>query len=230
MRKEQFEYMKQQATFIIRELWVTGGYPHWGLLHPETGVFIGPSPYLKRYVPEAFADADNARIISCIFDDGKAGTPGFTSDAFPYAGFYCVRTGWTKQDQWLYMPSTRPVSSITHPDNNGVSLYAYGRHLLANTGASTPVTVDGCSQINNSSYGAAPESYRRDIFRPVYGRAGSANAYRTPLERRWHTSEFFDVLEGDYDGPFASIAPESSSTTCRISARFCSPASWGCGS
>ncbi len=141
----------------------------------------------RRYVPEAFADPDNAKILSNIFEDGKAGTPSFTSDAFPYAGFYCVRTGWTKQDQWLYMPSTRPVSSVTHPDNNGISLYAYGRHLLANTGTSTPVTVDGCSQISDGSYLAAPERYRNDIFRPVYGRAGSANAYRTPLARRWHT-------------------------------------------
>ncbi len=118
-----------------------------------------------------------------------------------------MRTGWGKQDQWLYMPSTRPVSSITHPDNNGFSLYAYGRHLLANTGTTTPVTVDGCAQIGNDSYRAAPESYRKDIFRPVYGRAGSANAYRTPLQRRWHTSEFFDVLEGEYRGPFARTAP-----------------------
>jgi hypothetical protein len=205
--EEQREAMKRQAGFIIRELWVTGGYPHWGLLHPETGVFVGQNPYLKTYVPEAFADPDNAKILSNIFEDGKAGRPSFTSDAFPYAGFYCVRTGWTQQDQWLYMPSTRPVSSVTHPDNNGISLYAYGRHLLANTGSSTPVTVDGCSQISDSSYRAAPERYRNDIFRPVYGRAGSANAYRTPLARRWHTSEFFDVLEGDYAGPFARTVP-----------------------
>jgi hypothetical protein len=206
-RKTQFESMRQQAGFIIRELWVTGGYPHWGLLRPETGVFVGPDPYLKRCVPEAFADPDNGKIISNLFEDGKAGAPSFTSDAFPYAGFYCVRTGWTKQDQWLYMPSTRPVSSVTHPDNNGFSLYAYGRHLLADTGAATPVTVDGCSQIADGSYRAAPESYRSDIFRPAYGRAGSTNAYRTPLNRRWHTSEFFDVLEGDYSGPFARTAP-----------------------
>ena len=203
----QFDYMQQQASFIIRELWVTGGYPHWGLLRPETGVFVGQAPYLQRYVPAAFADPDNAKIISNVFADGTAGAPSFTSDAFPYAGFYCVRTGWTKQDQWLYLPSTRPVSSITHPDNNGFSLYAYGRHLLANTSTATPVTVDGCSQINDGSYRAAPQSYRQDIFRPVYGRAGSANAYRTPLKRRWHTSEFFDVVEGDYTGPFARTVP-----------------------
>jgi hypothetical protein len=204
---DQFQYMEQQASFIIRELWVTGGYPHWGLLHPESGVFIGPSPYLRRYVPAAFADPDNAKIICNIFGEGQGGAPRFKSDAFPYAGFYCVRSGWSKQDQWLYMPSTRPVSSVTHPDNNGISLYAYGRHLLANTGTATPVTVDGCSQISDGSYRAAPESYRHDIFRAVYGRAGSANAYRTPLARRWHTSEFFDVLEGDYGGPFARTVP-----------------------
>jgi hypothetical protein len=221
-RKTQWEAMQRQATFIIRELWVTGGYPHWGLLHPETGVFVGPDPYLKRYVPEAFADPDNAKIISNVFEDGKAGVPSFTSDAFPYAGFYCIRTGWTRQDQWLYMPSTRPVSSVTHPDNNDISLYAYGRNLLANTGVQTPVTVDGCGQISNSSYRAAPESYRRDIFQPVYGRAGSANAYHTPLKRRWNTSESFDLLEGEY--------PTCSLTLFRTSVRSSSCASGDCGS
>lgn len=205
--KDQNEYMQAQASFIIRELWVTGGYPHWGLLRPETGVFMGQNPYLKRYVPEAFADPDNAKIISSIFEDGKAGAPSFTSDAFPYAGFYCVRTGWGKQDQWLYMPSTRPVSSITHPDNNAFSLYAYGRHMLANTSASSPISVDGLGQMHDGNYRATPESCRNDIFRPVYGRAGSTNAYRTPLKRRWHTSQFFDVLEGEYAGPYARVVP-----------------------
>ncbi|HEY3321014.1 MAG TPA: FN3 associated domain-containing protein [Planctomycetota bacterium] len=203
--KEQNETMKAQATFIIHELWVTGGYPHWGMLHPETSVFIGQNPYLKRSVPDAFADPENAKIISSVFEDGKAGAPSFTSDAFPYAGFYCVRSGWGKQDQWLYMPSTRPVSSVTHPDNNGFSLYAFGRHMLANPG--TPISVDGLGQMHDSSYRAAPESYRSDIFRPVYGRAGSSNAYHTPLKRRWHSSEFFDVIEGDYSGPFARTNP-----------------------
>ncbi|MGD0093470.1 MAG: FN3 associated domain-containing protein, partial [Planctomycetota bacterium] len=80
-----------------------------------------------------------------------------------------------------------------------------GRHLLANP--SSPITVDGLAQMSDNNYRAAPEAYRNDIFRPVYGRAGSANAYRTSLRRRWHTSEFFDVLEGQYSGPFARTAP-----------------------
>ncbi|MCY3018432.1 MAG: chitobiase/beta-hexosaminidase C-terminal domain-containing protein [Planctomycetota bacterium] len=205
--KDQFEWMRLHTNFIFRELWVTGGYPHWNLMNAERGVFADKNPWLKQFVPEAFADQDNAKIISNIFGDGTAGAPSFTSDAYPYGGYYCVRTGWTKQDQWLYMASTRPVSSITHPDNNNFSLYAYGRHLLANTGTWTPVAVDGCNQIENSKYMTYPETYRKDVFRPLYGRAGSANAYRTPLKRRWHSSEFFDVLEGEYTGPFARAVP-----------------------
>ena len=205
--RSQQETMRLHADFIVRELWVTGGYPHWNLLRAERGVFVGDNPSLKRFVPEVFADPDNARIVSNIFEDGKAGSPRFTSDAFPYGGYYCVRTGWGKQDQWLYMPSTRPVSSITHPNNNNFSLYAYGQHLLADTGTSTPVAVDACNQIDNSSYRASPARYRSDPFRPVYGRAGAAVAYRTPLPRRWHTSDWFDVVEGEYSGPFARMNP-----------------------
>lgn len=207
--KNLYEYMKPHANFIIRELWVTGAYPHWSLLRDERGVFTGQSPYLKRYVPEVFEDPDNAKIVSNLFEDGKLGAPSFSSDAFPYSGYYCMRTGWTKQDFWLYLPSTRPVASITHPNNNNFSLYAYGQHLLADTGMSPPILVDGCNQIENGAYRAVPQRYKTDQYKPMYGRTGSANAYRTPLANRWHTSEFFDLVEGEYSGPFARVLPDT---------------------
>lgn len=200
--RELVENSNQAARFIIRELWINGGYSQWGPLQPEAWVFSGPDPYWLPCASEALIEPDNARILSAILGDGSAGAPGFTSDCFPYGGYYMIRTGWGPQDQWMYMPSTRPVGSVTHGNCNNFHLAAFGQNLLIGQTGS-PVTVDGCSQIDCGTYANYPEKYRRMRFEPLYGKSNGAAAYDTVLKRRWHTSEYFDLCEGTYDGPFA---------------------------
>jgi hypothetical protein len=67
----------------------------------------------------------------------------------------------------------------------------------------SPITVDGCPQIDCGTYPNYPEKYRRMRFEPLYGKNNGAAAYDTALKRRWHTSEHFDLCEGSYDGAFA---------------------------
>jgi len=238
--QELAENLNQAARFIIRELWVNGGYSQWGPLRPESWVFTGTDPYWLSCVPEALAEPDNARIISALFGDGSAGAspsqagsagaspsqpPSFTSDSFPYGGYYMIRTGWGRQDQWLYMPSTRPVDSLTLGNCNDIHLSAFGQNLLLAQHHS-PITVDDCPQIDCDTYRNYPAKYRPGaasgagilpanpgvagwkpaplpLFEPLYGKNNGAAAYDTVLKRRWHTSEHFDFCEGEYTGPFA---------------------------
>ena len=191
--------MQDQMHFIIGELWANGVYPKWDPLRPTTDVLIRPDYYAKS-VPDAFAEPNHVKIISMLFGDGKAGVPNYTSDFFPFGGYHLVRSGWTKQDQWLYMSSTRPPS--IGGGNNRVLLYAYGRHLLL--GGGTPVGVDDCDQIGSGAdQRCYPEAMRKDLYTPMYGKNNGAIAYRTPLKCRWHNSETFDFCEGVYSGPFA---------------------------
>jgi|GEM_PF-6450696 len=67
----------------------------------------------------------------------------------------------------------------------------------------TPVFVDECPQIGDEAYKALPESVRNDPT-PMYGR-GTAMAYQTPLQNRWHESPRFTFCEGEYSGPFAKV-------------------------
>ena len=230
--KDQREYMKQQASFIIRELWVTGGYPHWGLLRPETGVFVGQNPYLKRYVPEAFADPDNAKIISNVFDDGKAGAPQFHVRRISVRGLLLrAHAAGPNRTNGSTCPARGRSRRSRIPTTTASVSTRYGRHLLANTGASTPVTVDGCSQISDGSYRAAPESYRQRHLparlRPRRFRQRVPHAAQTPLA---HVRALRRAGRRLHRALCAARCPTSSSTTCRTSVRFSSRASWDCGS
>jgi hypothetical protein len=194
--------MQDQMHFIFGELWVNGAYPKWHPLQAEKDVFIDTNHYVRKSVPEAFTEPNHVKIISTIFGDGKAGAPNYTSDFFPFGGYHLVRSGWTQQDQWLYMASTRPVPSSIGGDNNSVLLYAYGRNLLLSGGS--PVQVDDCNQIGNAeAQSCYPEAMLKDLYTPLYGKINGSVAYRTPLKCRWHNSESFDFCEGVYSGPFA---------------------------
>jgi len=194
--------MQDQMHFIIGELWANGAYPKWNPLRPEKDVFIDTNHYVRKSVPDAFTEPNHVKIISTIFGDGKAGLPNYTSDFFPFGGYHLVRSGWTQQDQWLYMASTRPVPSSIGGDNNSVLLYAYGRNLLLSGGS--PVQVDDSNQIGNAeAQSCYPGAMIKDLYTPLYGKVNGSNAYRTPLKSRWHNSESFDFCEGVYSGPFA---------------------------
>ena len=127
----------------------------------------------------------------------------YTSAAFPYSGFFAMRSGWSMKDLYLFLMNGRPQRGHSMRDNLAVQMTAYGRQLVICGGSPTygnfrtpeakgadfylseasslkcnTVLVDGMSQAKNA---------RKAV-----------RAYRTPVDSRWHTSEHFDVVDGLY--------------------------------
>lgn len=139
-------------------------------------------------------------IHSHILGDGTAPNPSFTSIYFPYGGWVAMRDGWTPQNLYAFMKTSRPAPGHMREGGNGLAMAAYGRYLLANSGdeaysergvfsryfystiSQSSVSVDGYSQLLNG--------------------AESKSEYNRPIRARWHASSHFDLAEGIFDSPY----------------------------
>ena len=66
----------------------------------------------------------------------------------------------------------------------------------------TPLFVDGLPQMGHEAFKEQSLEFRSRPS-PMYGRGNMA--YQTPLKNRWHESDRFNLAEGEYAGPFASV-------------------------
>ncbi len=145
-----------------------------------------------------FSDPLTARVMNQQWGDSSMAAPAFTSIAFPYGGYYALRSGWDKHDQYLFFKASRPGTG--HCQGNdilNIQLTAFGKDLLPRAGA--------------ASYD------NKDPYKPYFLESFSANTvvvdglsinthpfqnkvatYADPLDGRWHTSAVFDFAEGTY--------------------------------
>jgi hypothetical protein len=132
--------------------------------------------------------------------------PLVTSHAFPYAGYYVMRTGWEPDAVWALLDAGHFGYGHQHEDKLSLLLHAHGRLLLTEGGnyaydasemrryvlstrAHNTIRVDGQDQNRRLSYNRADF----DVTAPSDGRLRSAPGY--------------DVAEGVYDegyGPDAA--------------------------
>ncbi len=56
------------------------------------------------------------------------------SAAYPYGGYYVMRSGWTKKDNYLFFKTSRYGMGHAHEDCNSVILTALGQNLLVDAG------------------------------------------------------------------------------------------------
>jgi hypothetical protein len=134
-----------------------------------------------------------------------------TSFAFPYSGYYAMRSDWTPQAGYLFFFVRRAARGHTMAGSNSIQLAAYGRQLLAAGGSASykakagdpvaaylseestfktsTVVVDGRSQRGGTTYGLAIDPQ---------GKPDITIAAARPLPVRWHTSTNFDYVEGQY--------------------------------
>jgi hypothetical protein len=167
---------------------------------------------------DPFYDPLAEQILDCLLYRGKKGlpAPAFTSIAFPYSGYYLMRNGWDAESSSLFLKSSRPGAGHNHPDNNGLELCAYGRHLLVDR-ESPPYNVDQLPE--NQRQDAlwvweykgedAPWTANNLLIDGCGQLAGVANAgYRNPIAAQsWHTSESFDFVQGSWTRTFKSAPP-----------------------
>jgi len=149
------------------------------------------------------------QINIALFGDGSKGTPPFTSVAFPYSGYYAMRTGWSVADLYLSLIAPRIGRGHYKENINSVCVTAYGRHLLVADGPppyrATNLPDDQMADYNQIKEYLGEKSPFGSNTILVDGQGqrrhrmhSHKHGYIKPIAARRHASEFFDLAEGSY--------------------------------
>lgn len=128
----------------------------------------------------------------------------YTSKAFPYSGFYAMRSGWDTKDLYLFFMAGRPQRGHSMRDNNAIQMTAYGRQLVVCGGSPTYGNFR-TEEARGADFYLSEASSLKNNTVIVDGKSQSKNspraaqAYKTPIKSRWHTSERYDLVDGLYD-------------------------------
>ncbi len=82
----------------------------------------------KNYFP------DNERMLYFATDGKEGRLPDHTSIALPYAGQAYMRTGWGRNDIWLFMDAGPFGRAHQHEDKLNILMYAYGKNVMPDSG------------------------------------------------------------------------------------------------
>lgn len=176
------------------------------------GQWLEVAPTLERAV-EVYPGRPDFRWAHTRGREGSP--PQETSLAFPYAGYYVMRTGWQPNAVWALFDGGPFGAAHQHEDKLNLLLHAYGRLLLTEGGnyaydssemrryvlstrAHNTIRVDGQDQ--NRRLHFSRENI--DIARP----AGA----------RWLTTERYDAAEAVYDEGYGPEAIRSASHHRRV--------------
>ena len=164
---------------------------------------------------DIFHDPLTAQILDAMLYDHKRilGEPAYTSIAFPYSGYYMMRNGWAPDSSTLFLKSSRPGAGHNHPDNNGIELCAYGRHLLVDR-ESPPYNVDhlpeeqrkDCLWVWEYKGEHSPWTANNLLIDGCGQLPGAHNTgYKTTIpDQPWFTSDTFDFVQGHWTRTFES--------------------------
>jgi len=201
--QELKEDARSRTRYLIRNLMADGRWPILGPQDRRGQLAEYTGSYVAEFIPEVTAETDQARMLNrayaesgVVFGNGETSPPRFTSDWFPYTGYYYFRSGWERDDQFMFMKSAYQAIGHGGPwrlweNNNALSLYAFGEELLF-IHHETPLRVDGFEQ--GSRFGLPFSGHIGYILAPP--------AHAEPTPARWHSSATFDFAEGIYNGRF----------------------------
>ena len=150
------------------------------------------------------------------------GVKNFTSIAFPYSGYYVQRKNWEWDSPYLFFINSRPINAGGREMANSLSLelHAYGRQLLINGGpppySEIYVREDQRSDFAKiNAYFDEKSTYKtntiivNDLSQSKYLSSVPSSVYSTTIQSKWHNSDEFDYMEGNYTygyGPFRGSA------------------------
>ena len=172
------------------------------------------SSWRTTFLQSSFAGSTEptaAAIYKGLLDSGQA-TPGASSMAFPYAGYYLMRNGWSSKSHFLYFANTPPGNGHRQLDQNGIQLSAFGRELVTIAGPPPydPTFVDASQAADYAGFAAyqGENSSWKCNSVLVDGRSqNEGNTYNpvvttTPMPNPWFTSADFDYVEGTYSAGY----------------------------
>jgi hypothetical protein len=195
------ESRELRGRFLINSIAVNNEHPV-GLSCGKMGRADGLYSLIQQYEPSLFWEpATRVRLdLFAIARKPNAPVPDYTSEWYPYGGFYYLRTGWKPEDPYasfFNIPGLPDSGFRGRSNNNSFYLSAWGMDFLW-SGATTsynycksPICVDGQQQ-------------HKLVGRPEGNHSAFGTAWFTPPPYRWHSSPTFDFCEGVYDGPYAN--------------------------
>lgn len=172
------------------------------LIMDQTGDFVrtnDSNPRNIRALSKKGLSLGYDPLLAWAASDGKEGIAPATSTVLPYAGFYAMRSGWKKEDQFLFFRGGPQGIGHAEQDMLQVVMKAYGKSLLfdpgkynydqsewrrfaINTSSHNTIIVDGKWQ------------YRKKQIPKTY----------LPVDNTWVTTPLFDYVSATYDSGYVT--------------------------
>jgi len=157
--------------------------------------------WLAEQTADVPMDAVGLQIYSNVLGQGNADLPAFDSIAFPYSGYYVQRDGWKMDDLQLFFKNSRFQNGHKMLDRNAIQITAYGRQLLIAAGS--PDYYDSLPDGLQEYLAESTHSYKINTIM-VDGLSQQVTptteiAPITLMNNRFHTSGFFDFVDGEHD-------------------------------
>ncbi|MFC1806779.1 alginate lyase family protein [Candidatus Omnitrophota bacterium] len=139
----------------------------------------------------------------------KSYLPHGTSKAFRKGGYYIMRTGWGKDDSWLFFDcgyvgmgrhnKNMPFASHGHDDILNFGLYAKGRVLITDRGSYTYTASKEWHDYFRSSK-AHNLLIIDDENESIHTKTWTLKSIAIPKFIRWHESDGYGYVSGSHDG------------------------------
>ncbi len=171
-----------------------------------------------------YRDDKIERVIEWIENQQDDSEVSFTSIAFPYGGYYVMRSGWRSNDQYMFFKTSRRAAGHMHEDCNSIFLTAFGRNILIDSGNYNYSDDELSKTINRYFFASFSHNTicvddegqnRMEASVAIKDEPGFTNdhildeverlkALQKPINKRWHTSKYFDFSEGEYSDGYGT--------------------------
>jgi hypothetical protein len=181
-----------------------------GLLNPLGGLpQVGNSHDVHAWDIWSSPEREQSYWATMIPGRSPLNPQRYTSIAFPYSGFYVMRSGWTSRDLYLFFMSGRPQPGHSMRDGNGVQINAYGRQLLVCGGQPTYGMFRNADARGADYYLSEGSSLKVNTV-VVDGKSQARGiplscAPQTPLPCLWHSSPAFDLVDNLFDRGYIAV-------------------------
>ena len=150
-----------------------------------------------------------------VGSDGTQGHPPVeTSHAFPWAGFYAMRSGWERNANYGVLRAGPLGYGHTHQDKLDFLLWPYGRELLFASGGGNyeqspwrSYAIDTYSHNCVLVDGKAQRQQTKDRM---------ANVSKAPIDSGWESTPDYDFVTGVYDKGYGNETSLVATHTRRV--------------
>jgi hypothetical protein len=187
------------------------------------GVQDGDYHDVRRVLNEAAALFPERQDFRWYASDGKQGQPpAELSHAFPYAGYYVMRSGWDPDARWLWFDGGPFGYGHQHEDKLEIVVEAYGRRFLVDPGNYTYERSKWRSYfIDSPSHNVVLVDGQPQRRR---GQRRESYVVKEPLPHVWVSKPEYDYAEAAYDKDFGGDVKRGVSQTRAV--LFVKPDFW----